>query len=112
MQIQTDDICALCGNDFCKLEMHHIQYIPEEIIIPLCKKCHSKIHHGNKFQELKQVFEYNGMNYVVRKRFHNGTTISIPIKLINQLDLLKKTKNEARYFVIQRLVEEFKRNHL
>ena len=35
-----------------KLEMHHVSYIPE-IVIPVCKKCHTKIHHSDEYSHLK-----------------------------------------------------------
>ena len=35
-----------------KLEMHHVSYIPE-VVIPVCKKCHVKIHHSDEYSHLK-----------------------------------------------------------
>ena len=35
-----------------KLEMHHVSYIPE-VVIPVCKKCHVKIHHSEEYEHLK-----------------------------------------------------------
>ena len=35
-----------------KLEMHHVSYIPE-VVIPVCKKCHMKIHHSDEYSHLK-----------------------------------------------------------
>jgi len=35
-----------------KLEMHHVSYEPE-IVIPVCKKCHVKIHHSDDYEHLK-----------------------------------------------------------
>ena len=35
-----------------KLEMHHVSYIPE-VVIPVCKKCHVKIHHSGEYEHLK-----------------------------------------------------------
>ena len=35
-----------------RLELHHVSYIPE-IVIPVCKSCHSEIHYSEKFLHLK-----------------------------------------------------------
>ena len=39
-------------NNLAKLEMHHVSYEPE-VVIPVCKKCHTKIHHSEDYGHLK-----------------------------------------------------------
>jgi hypothetical protein len=33
--------------------IHHIEYIPDEITIPVCKKCHSAIHNSKTYPYLE-----------------------------------------------------------
>lgn len=35
-----------------KLEMHHVSYVPE-VVMPVCKSCHVKIHNSNEYTHLK-----------------------------------------------------------
>ena len=47
IDIQTDGICAICGDDDEHLIHHHLAWTPEEITLPVCKACHNRIHHPN-----------------------------------------------------------------
>ena len=47
MKIETDGICAICGEEpkgDRALGLHHLQWYPEEVTMPVCTRCHYKIH--------------------------------------------------------------------
>ena len=44
MHIQTDGICAICGEEPSRLEEHHIQWRPFVMTLPVCVPCHHDIH--------------------------------------------------------------------
>ena len=53
--------CILCKGESGKVKLlgHHLQYVPVEIKVPLCTKCHSLIH--------KNPFLFPGLNPLTKR---------------------------------------------
>lgn len=46
---ETRQRCLLCGDSAD--DRHHIQYLPEQRVVHLCRECHGKVHERDGFHD-------------------------------------------------------------
>lgn len=101
-----NQVCYACkqSHNSSMIIKHHISYFPE-IIVPVHRSCHTKIHAGRKYQDLKpskeEVKRFYGQSYG-----KHGKIIVIDISKESLLKLKHKAvdnKTSLRQLVIKTL---------
>ena len=103
IDIQTDGYCAVCGNDFDatragKKHDHHLQWNPEEMTMPVCQRCHTKIHllnGGLEYYRPKEQPPSRDTNRLRMRRKRKNPAV------LDRINALRRADNENRKIALR-----------
>ena len=106
IKIRQNERCKICKSTE-KLISHHVSYFPEKKII-VCRSCHTKISHYDKYKkfrpdkkEVTRFYSY-ARNYI-RLNF------TLPEDTLKKLQKISKEEQRSISNMISHLVEQYKK---
>lgn len=100
--------CFVCGKKDKPLELHHLIYEPQ-IVIPVCKSCHKKIHYSKDYiYNQFKIFDRNELNRI-KSVLTNVMELLNNIKDEDTLDILYKRECNKSIQEVKKIKEYINR---